>query len=512
MRAVFILIDSLNRHFLGCYGAAEAAHTPNLDRLAARAVRFDQHWCGSSPCMPARRDIMTGRLNFMERPWGGIEPFDHTLPALLREHNVFTHMETDHFHYAERGGENYWAHFTSWKLHRGAEHDTLYWDPDQTDIPSVEKPQEYHGLYAPWYEKTRENYAGDWTKYSTPRTFASAAGWLERNHDADHFMLWVEGFDPHEPFDVPEAFLDQYPMEGEAPAAYWPDYEPAAAYSEEELRGFRRRYRALVSMTDRALGGLLDTLDRNNMWENTLVILTTDHGYLLGEHGYMAKCYMPDYTEVHHIPLLIAAPGVAPGQCAALTENIDIFPTMLDWFGVPRAACRNPIHGQSLLPLLHGGGARREELLFGVFGKTVSVFDGRYLYQRARVREDNTPLYIYGAQMSVLNAFIGYDTMNADEIGRIEMGRFLPWTNYPVYRVAANDCHWNNNGSGFAIVNQEINGHKLYDLEADPAQEHPLDDTALEAWMTGKLLRAMKRHDAPADQYIRLGLAEQEVL
>lgn len=67
-------------------------------------------------------------------------------------------------------------------------------------------------------------------------------------------------------------------------------------------------------MTDRALGGLLDTLDRNNMWENTLVILTTDHGYLLGEHGYMAKCYMPDYTEVHHIPLLIAAPASPLGS------------------------------------------------------------------------------------------------------------------------------------------------------------------------------------------------------
>lgn len=72
------------------YGAKNAAQTPNLDRLAARGTVFDNHWCGSAPCMPARRDILTGRLNFLEKPWGGIEPFDQTLPALLRTKNVFS--------------------------------------------------------------------------------------------------------------------------------------------------------------------------------------------------------------------------------------------------------------------------------------------------------------------------------------------------------------------------------------------------------------------------------------
>ncbi len=103
--------------------------------------RLDNHWCGSSPCMPARRDILTGRLNFLERPWGGIEPFDQVLPSLLSEQNVYTHMETDHFHYTEIGGENYWGHFTSWNLHRGVEHDTVNWGPDKTGIPHPERPE-----------------------------------------------------------------------------------------------------------------------------------------------------------------------------------------------------------------------------------------------------------------------------------------------------------------------------------------------------------------------------------
>ena len=510
MRTVFILMDSLNRRFLNCYGAQEAAITPNIDRLAERSVVFDQHWCGSSPCMPARRDIMTGRLNFMERPWGGIEPYDHTLAALLREQNVFTHMETDHFHYAERGGENYWGHFTSWQLHRGTEHDTIHWGPDKTGIPANVKPDDYCGLYAPWYEKTREVYGQDWEKYSTSRTFTSAADWLEKYHESDNFMLWVEAFDPHEPFDVPQEFIDLYPEDQDNPGPsdpYWPDYEPADGYTEEQIRYFRRRYKALLTMADRGLGRLLDVLDQNDMWKDTMVILTTDHGYHLGEHGYMAKCYMPDYCEVHHIPLLVAAPGTAPARCSALTENIDMFPTMLELFGVPLSACRNPIHGKSLLPLLRGETDRHHaEILFGVFGKTISVYDGRYLYQRAKAQEANVPLYIYGTQMAVLNAYIGYDTMDREEIGRIEMGRFLPWTNYPVYKVPAEACHWNNNGCGFAKINRFIDGHKLYDLENDYLQEHPLEDETIEAQMTEKLIRAMERFDAPEDQYIRLGL------
>ena len=83
MRTIFILMDSLNRHYLNAYGTGWI-ETPNLDRLARRGVVFDNHWIGSAPCMPARRDMLTGRLGFLERQWGGLEPYDTTLPRLLR--------------------------------------------------------------------------------------------------------------------------------------------------------------------------------------------------------------------------------------------------------------------------------------------------------------------------------------------------------------------------------------------------------------------------------------------
>jgi len=93
MKTILILSDTLNRHFLPAYGN-DWVKTPNIDRLAAQSVTFDNHWLGSAPCMPARRDILTGRLNFMEKAWGGMEPFDRPLTRILRENGIFSHMVT----------------------------------------------------------------------------------------------------------------------------------------------------------------------------------------------------------------------------------------------------------------------------------------------------------------------------------------------------------------------------------------------------------------------------------
>lgn len=517
MKTILILIDSLNRRCLSAYGAEDGmrAFTPNIDRLAERSLIFDNHFCGSSPCMPARRDILTGRLNFMERPWGGIEPFDHTLTSILKsEKNVFSHMETDHFHYSERGGENYWGHFTSWKLHRGTEWDTIYSGPDKNGIPGSNPPDGFTGVYASSYETTRALYADRPENYSSPRTLLGAADWLERYHDADNFLLWAEPFDPHEPFDVPKQYLERYMAPAEIREdCYWPDYTTADHYTEEEILQFRKRYLALLTMTDDYLGRLLDVMDRYDMWRDTTVILTTDHGYMLGEHGFMAKNYMPDYNELYHIPLMIAAPSVPAGRTDALTQNIDLFPTVLESYGIDAAkVCRNPIHGKSLWPLLTAAADRkdtyalRETVIYGMFGKAVNIYDGRYTYHRDRKDGTNEPLHIYGAMMVMLNDYIGLDTMSDEEIRRIETGRFLSWTDYPVYKVNAKDCHWKNASQQFDVPLKYTGGTRLFDLKNDYRQQQPVESPEIEEEMIRKLVRAMAEHDAPAEQYERLGL------
>jgi arylsulfatase A-like enzyme len=112
MKVVFVLFDSLNRRSLECYGGT-TVRTPNFARLAQRCVTFDNHYVGSLPCMPARRDMQTGRLSFLHRSWGPLEPFDNTFPEMLAEAGDYSHQETETLHYIADGGATYHTRFDS---------------------------------------------------------------------------------------------------------------------------------------------------------------------------------------------------------------------------------------------------------------------------------------------------------------------------------------------------------------------------------------------------------------
>ena len=119
MRVVYALFDTLNRQSLECYGGT-SVRTPNFNRLAAQTVAFDNHYVGSLPCMPARRDLYTGHVNFLETPWSPLQPWDDCLqPELRRQRGVYSHMVTDHYHYFHSGGECYHTRFDSWDFERG---------------------------------------------------------------------------------------------------------------------------------------------------------------------------------------------------------------------------------------------------------------------------------------------------------------------------------------------------------------------------------------------------------
>jgi arylsulfatase A-like enzyme len=123
MRVVFALFDTLNRRSLGCYGGT-TIKTPNFDRLARHSLVFDNHYVGSLPCIPARREMMTGRYNFLHRSWGPLEPFDHAWPELLGEQQgTYCHLVTDHAHYWEDGGATYHTRYDSAEFIRGQEGD-----------------------------------------------------------------------------------------------------------------------------------------------------------------------------------------------------------------------------------------------------------------------------------------------------------------------------------------------------------------------------------------------------
>lgn len=504
MKVVMILVDSVNRRFLNCYGAKEPAITPNLDRLAERATVFENHWCGSSPCMPARRDILTGRLNFLEKPWGGIEPFDQPLPKMLASEGVFSHIVTDHYHYIRVGGENYLNAFTTYDLIRGQEKDPWKLRPCDVDMP---RPDGYLGTFSPIHEDNRAMFREE-DSYPTPTTLRRAAAWLDENAGADNFFLWVEGFDPHEPFDVPQSYLDLYADEAqvdEAESNFWPPYA-RNTFTDEQTKRLRVRYKALLSMTDAYIGKIFDVLDRRGMWDDTMVIFTTDHGYMLGEHGFWSKNYMPAYNEVFHLPLIVWHPAARIRRFTGLTQNIDLYPTLLHLFGVDTGLLRHPIHGKDLMPALLGEtDAMRSEVLYGYFGKSINCFDGRYTYFRAAKDETNRPLYVYTAMPSTSGKNYGSDTIRKEDYEKIEMGH-LPFTTYPVYRFPADILAVSASSAGLSARTPENTENLLFDLETDYAQKHPLADETIERRCMETLKRAMLAHQAPPEQFERIGL------
>ncbi|MCH1984522.1 sulfatase [Ruminococcus sp. OA3] len=507
MKTVFILCDTVNRRMLDIYNSnpAETAQMPNLDRLAQKGMVFDNHWCGSAPCMPARKDIMTGRLNFLEKPWGAIEPYEQTLQNVLAEKNVHTMMFSDHSHYLIPGGENYTKGFTAWEVFRGQEGDSWCVPPDQGGIRKEVRPKGFKGEYSASEEANRQRLKTE-KDYPSVKTLSSAAEWLEQNHQADNFMLWVEAFDPHEPYDVPEKYLDLYEKDYIGFDVNHPDYQPNI-FTREETQHLKNRCKALMTMTDAHIGEILDVLDAYGMWKDTMVIFTTDHGFHLGEHGYMAKNYMAPYNEVFHIPLIICKPGCEAGRSQALTQNIDVMPTMLDYFGADKKL-HYPLHGKSLMPVLDREARQvRSGTIFGYFGKQVGYTDGTYVYIKAAKDDRNRPLNVYTAVPSILRQYFGADdAVSKTDYDKIEMGRFLSWTNYPVYKIPADIINFRNPSQEFSCRSQYNGDNLLFHIKEDYLQEYPISDEKLERKYIRQLRDCMQECDAPGEQFERLGI------
>ena len=490
MRTVFVVLDSLNRHYLNCYGESWI-QTPNLDRLAQRGVVFDNHWSGSLPCMPARREMMTGRLNFLETPWGPVEPWDDCLPVELRQkRGIYSHMITDHYHYFHGGGECYHTLFDTWEFERGQEGDV--WHP-LVDAPQAPAGTRGKGKLrrAYWVNREFRDPEED-LDYPTPRCFAQAADFLDRNHAADDWHLHLEVFDPHEPFDCPSKYREMYDDTWDDKYFYnWPEYGPLDPELDdaEAVAHIRKSYAGTLTMADVWLGKFLDKMDEHDMWQDTALVLTTDHGHLLGEHGLWAKNYMQDYTELAHIPLIVCAPESerVGGRVQALTATMDVMPTFMDWHG---AELPPHVQGKSIRHLLTQEEKHHESVLFGYFGKDVNWTDGVHVY--CRQPEQGAPLYHH---TSMPRNYAGF--LPRERLAQAEAGVFLPTAyDIPHLRIPARSSR-HRDATDF---------HPIHDLRTDPGQRHAIEDAALEAKLEPKLTAALARHGAPKEQYTRLGL------
>ncbi len=486
MRAIIVMFDSLNRRMLPPYGDTQT-HAPNFVRLAARSATFDRCYAGSMPCMPARREMHTGRYNFLHRSWGPIEPFDDSMPEILGKNGVYTHIVTDHQHYWEDGGATYHNRYSSYEFFRGQEGDLWKGVVDKNDSKRLKdiyyRMQNQDGI--------NRTYLEDEADHPQTLTFNAGLEFIDTNAGADNWMLQLETFDPHEPFFSYEQYHRLYPESetGNAPDFDWPPYARVTESSATADQA-KNRYLALLSMCDANLGRVLDLMDARDMWKDTMLIVCTDHGYMLGERGWWGKSVMPWYDETIHTPFFVWDPrsGVAGERREALVQTIDIAPTLLDFFGLVPT---KDMLGQPLKDAVASDKPVRDAGLFGIFGGHVSVTDGRYVYMRASADPANQPLLEHTLMPTHMRS-----RFEPKEFAAAEMMPGFSFTKgAPVMRMP-----------GWTMRGPSDYGTLLYDLETDPGQTSPLRDAALELVMAQKLVDLMHENDAPPSQFERLGL------
>jgi len=451
--------------------------------------------------MPARRDMHTGRLNFLHRSWGPLEPFDVSYPEVLKADGTYTHLITDHYHYWEDGGLTYHNRYSSWDFLRGQE-----WDPWRALVePPVEKFKEkYHALQVdmPGASSGRlqgminHEFVKSEADYSMVDCFNKTFEFLNINGGSDDWLVHLECFDPHEPFFAPERFRALYPKNYQGPILNWPRYQRVeeAATEVDEIRA---NYAALVSMCDEYLGKLLDYFDAHDMWEDTALIVTTDHGFMLAEHEWWAKSRMPFYSEISHIPLMVYHPdyaGHGGERRQALTQAVDIMPTLLDIHG---SEIPSTVEGFSLLPLLETDQTVRPAAVYGRFGAATNVTDGRYTYFRYPEDMDNQELWEYTLLPTHQRAMFAKDEFEGASLE----DSFAFLRGFPVLKLPAGKSPVKGQGAQIADADTV-----LYDLHTDPKQMIPIDNPEVEERLIAEMIKIMFRNEAPPEAYRRLGL------
>lgn len=438
--------------------------------------------------MPARRELHTGRYNFLHRSWGPVEPYDNSMPEILKMNGIYSHLTTDHWHYFQEGGATYHTRYQSWEYNRGQEGDPWKGHVHDPVIPDLHPLQSWKAGFS----KTRQDwinreYIREESNFPCYKTFQQGIDFLENNHDQENWFLHVETFDPHEPFFAPEKYRQVYQHSYGKGHFDWPQYTQFNG-DDEDRNHILKEYAASVSMCDAQLGRLLDAMDRYSLWENTLLIVTSDHGYAFGEHGWWAKNKMPWYSETSHIPFFVWDPrtGKSGDRDTRLTQWIDIAPTLLEYFNLQLSdgILGIPLQKERITPIL-----------FGVFGTQVNICDGEYLYMRAPVNGGSKPLFEYTLMPTHLAR-----TFSPEELAGMELAPPFSFTKgCRTMKVPGRPF-------GNAVDSMKLLRNELYDLKNDPGQLNRLIQPDVEKTMTEKLITELQRNDSPEELYARLGL------
>jgi len=313
---IIVMADTFRWDCLGCYTDKPIA-TPNLDRFAQRSAIFDRSFFSSHPTHPQRTDCWLGKPCFIFRGWQGLEVDDIEFSLLLRQTPITTmligdtyHLLSDFgagaaFHYQHDG--NYQRHFKGWEMVRGQEADRWI----TSHKYKVKPPCSVTKLRSPGIQYLRNAAVRkgeeDW---QSPKVFRTAMDWLDMNYDDPKgFVLWIDSFDPHEPWDPPEDYWLPYNPDRVGEFVFWPKYAKTNLFTNEDLVMISALYHGEVTLFDTWFGKFIGRCEQLGLMENTMIVFFSDHGTHLGDHGVVGKpggAICPFcYNELARVPFLV---------------------------------------------------------------------------------------------------------------------------------------------------------------------------------------------------------------
>jgi arylsulfatase A-like enzyme len=398
---IALMFDTLSYRFIRSYGN-DWIQTPNMDRLAHEGMLFEQNYTEGLPTVPCRRAMWTGRYTLPVSGWVPLSAEDTTIADLCWGNPIDKALIFDNpqIHLPKFG---YVRGFDKVCFTRGHEGDDYFYQDDSLfhrdahdffEQTTLDKYTERVGEGATNHMlKEVENYLKQMQYWRKPedryvfRTMRHAIDYLENTDRQKQFFLWIDSFDPHEPWGAPSVFLDQ-------PCMYDPEYKgkhefhpmpevSKGLYTEEQMHHTRMLYAELVTLCDRALGELLQAIKRMGLEENTLIMMLSDHGTPQGEgkwgHGIMRKSRPWPYDELAHAPMIIRMPGGKPGQRnKSFVQSCDVAPTILDWLGIP---IPESMQGKSLLPIMEGKIDKvRDFAIAGYYGYSWAIYTKEWSY------------------------------------------------------------------------------------------------------------------------------------
>ncbi len=381
LNVVVIIADTFRADHVGAFGS-KRTKTPNLDHLASEGVLFENVYADGLPTIPCRRVLHAGRSLLKEKTrwWRPMDEEDVTLAEILKKADFHTGFIVDTYHHF-KAGMNFHRGFDTFQWIRGQETDA--WINGSADNLDLTKYMPAHLVNDRYRQKLGQFIRNTSMRKSEKDYFCAqscraAAQWLERQKPYKPFFLWIDMFDPHEPWDAPPRFKKMYRDD-----YGYKRYLFGYGVRHEDIREsdypfLRDLYSAEVTFSDHWVGWLIDRIDKLGMRDDTIIVFSTDHGTHLGELGCFQKTPGLLNSCVAHIPLIVRHPdtGYAGKHVSGLMSHLDYMPTLLSLVGIPEFP---GVEGINAWTMADGGDPIRERTFTG-FGNFAAVRDNKWHY------------------------------------------------------------------------------------------------------------------------------------